>query len=315
MHQLLTIEDHQITTDRSGFGRLICGLSLCRFRFSRCLRSRFLFSLSLQGCLFALLSFLGFLHLKTLLDLLLLLCRVKDILNCAGRALGSAQAALDALLGIDNTEVIVDRDRAFRADSCALSASDAGCSTCFSGVRAFLLVVAADLDFSGLRDDLDQLLRARLCAGTAACAVVTSYNCYAVNDADRVKFTGLYAVAQTDTSVRALFAAAEQLLGSLTGIDIFIFIELCSVVRCAVAHYKRDLFLHTSGILSQKGGELGSYCGTADRTLGAGSFPFAFCHGVCIIVTSCISASAAVRSGELCAKIEEKLVFLNRKHL
>ena len=209
-------------TDQSGFGRLICGLGFCSFRFSRCLCSRLLLSLCLQGSLFALLSFLGFLHLKTLLDLFLLLCSVKNILDRAGRALGildragralgRAHTALDALLGIDDTEVILNGDRALRADSCALSASDTCSGTSLSGICALLLVVAADLNLRGLRDDLDQLLRACLCACAAACAIVASDNGYTVNDVDRVELTGLYAVAETDTAVRTLLASAEQLL-------------------------------------------------------------------------------------------------------
>ena len=174
--------------------------------------------------------------------------------------------------------------------------------------------MTADLDLRGLRDDLDQLLRACLSAGAAASAVVASHDRYAVDNADRVEFAGLHAVTQTDAAVRAGLAAAEELLGCLTGIDIFVLIEFCRVFCCAVAHYESDFLLHAARILSQKGSEFCCYGRSADRTLGAGSFSAALCHGVCIVITSCVSAAAAVSSGELCAQVEEKLVFLNREH-
>ena len=174
---------------RSGLGCLLSFYlrSLC---FSSSLCSCFLLCLCLQGSLFALLSFLGFLHLEALLDLFFLFGSVKDILDRACRALGSAQAALDALLGIDLTEIILNGDRTLRADSRALSASDTCNITSFSCICALLLVVTADLDLGRLRDDLDQFLRTSFSAGTAACAVVASYDRYAVDDADRVEFTG-----------------------------------------------------------------------------------------------------------------------------
>lgn len=284
--------------NRSSFSRLF------GFGFCRCLSSCFLLSLCLQSCLFALFSFLGFFHLKTLLDLLFLLSSVKNILNCAGRALGGTQTALDALLGIDLAEIVLNRDRALRADFRALSASDAGDFTAFSCICALLLIVAAYLDLRGLRDDLDQFLRACLSAGAAACAVITSYDRYSVDDADRVEFAGLHAVTKADAAVRAGLAAAEELLGRLTGIYILIFIELRSIVCCAVAHDKCHFFLHASGILSEQRSELLCYSGTADRALRAGSLS-ALCHCVRVVITSCETAAAAVGSGELCAQIKK----------
>ena len=153
------------------------------FCFRRCFCSCFLLSLCLQGSLFAFLSFLSFLHLKTLLDLLFLLSSVKNILNCAGRALGGTQTALDALLGIDLAEIVLNRDRALRADFRALSASDTCDITAFPCIGAFLFIVAAYLDLRGLRNDLDQLLRACLRAGTAARAVIAADNSDTVDDA------------------------------------------------------------------------------------------------------------------------------------
>ncbi len=260
------------------------------------------------------LSFLGFLHLEALLDLFFLFGSVKDILDRAGRALCSAQAALNALLGIDLTEIVLNCDRALRADSCTLSASDTCDIAAFSCICALLLVVAADLDLCRFGDDLDQLLRACLSASAAACAVVASHDRYAVDDPDRVEFTSLYAVAQTDAAVRAGLAAAEQLLSCLTGVYILIFVKSGGIVGCAVAHDKRHFFLHTSGILAEQGGELLCYSGTADRALRARSVS-ALCHCMRVIVTSCVSAAAAVCSGELCAKVKEELVLLYREYL
>ena len=137
-----------------------------------------------------------------------------DILNCTGRALCCAKTALDALGRINAAEIVLDRDRTLRADSCALSAADTCHVTCLSGVCALLLVVTANLYLGRLRDDLDQLLRASLRACAAACAVITSNDRYAVDDADRVKLARCYAVAKSDTSVRTLLASAKQLLRS-----------------------------------------------------------------------------------------------------
>jgi hypothetical protein len=174
--------------------------------------------------------------------------------------------------------------------------------------------VAADLDLGGLRDDLDQLLRAGFCTGAAARAVVASHDRYAVDNADRVKFTGCHAVAQTDAAVRAGLAAAEELLGRFTGTDIFIFIELGSVVSRAVAHDERNLFLHAAGVLTEQGSQLLGDRRAAYGTLGAGRIS-AFCHRVRIVITARKSAAAAVCSGELRTQIEKELILLDCENL
>ena len=174
--------------------------------------------------------------------------------------------------------------------------------------------MAAYLDLRGLRDDLDQLLRACLSAGAAACAVVATYNRNTVDNADRVEFAGLHAVTKADAAVRAGLASAEELLGCLTGVYILVFIELRSIVCCAVAHDKCHFFLHASGILSEQGSELLCYSGTTDRALRAGSLS-SLCHCVRVVITSCEAAAAAVGSGELCAQIKKELVLLDCKNL
>ena len=235
---------------------------------------------------------------------------MKNILNCAGRALSGTETALNALLGIDHTEIVDHCDRTFRAYLRTLAAADAGDRTSFSGICALLLVVAADLDLGRLGKDLDQFLRARLSTCAAACAIVTSYNGNAVDDANRIEFTCSNAVTQTDAAVRTLLAPAEQLLGCFTGVDVLILIKFGGVIRCAVAHNKCNLFLHAAGILSQKGCQLSCYRRTADGALSAGDVA-AFCKRMSIIVTSGKSAAAAVGSGELCTQVEEKLIFLD----
>ena len=144
--------------------------------------------------------------------------------------------------------------------------------------------------------------------------VIATNDSYAVNDTDRVKLTCCYTVAQADATVRALLAAAEKLLGSLTGSDIFILIKLGGIVCRAVAHNKRHFFLHVSGILAEQGSELFGNSRTTDRAFRAGGVT-TLSHCMRIVVTSCVSAAAAVGAGKLCAKIKEELILLYCKNL
>ena len=186
------------------------GLCLCRsclFGFGR-----------LKSSLLFLLSFLGFHCRQAGLDLLKLLGRMEDILDRAGRALDNAHTALLALVVVDGGKVVFDVDRVEFAGSLAHAAADAGDITAFTGIRALLGVVAADNDLGLIvGNDLDQAVGAGLDAGAAAGALVAVYDSDALDDMDGIKFAGSFAVAQSQTSVGAGLAAAEELLGSLTG--------------------------------------------------------------------------------------------------
>ena len=182
LFQIFSLDPEHVR--RSGFGSLRSS-----FRFSSCLCGCFLLCLCLQSCLFALLSFLGIFRLESLIALLFLLLTVKNILDRASMALRFAQTAVDGIRGIDCAESVLNCDRALRADSCALSASDTCDIACLPGICALLLVVAADLNLRGFGNDLDQLLRAGFCTGSAAGAVIATNDSYAVNDTDRVKLT------------------------------------------------------------------------------------------------------------------------------
>ena len=173
--------------------------------------------------------------------------------------------------------------------------------------------MTAYLDLGRLRQDLDQLLRACLCTGAAADAVVASDDRYAVDDPDRVELACFDAVAQSDTAVRALFASAEQLLGSLAGSHILIIIKLRGIVRGAVAHNESDLFLQISRVLSHQGSKLFGDGRAADRTLRAGCLGAVY-ERMRVVVTAGETAAAAVRAGKFSAQFNKERVFLHCKN-
>ena len=287
-----------------GFILGLCLCCSCLLGFC-CLKSGFLF----------LLSFLGFHGSKALLDLLKLVGSMNEILDRAGRALNNAHAALLALFVVNDSEVVFDVDRVEFTGSLAHAAADAGDGAILAGIRTLLGVVAADKDFCLIvGNDLDQAVGAGLDAGAAACALVAVYDSDALDDMDGIKFAGSFAVAQSQTSVGAGFGAAEELLGSLTGRDICIFIQFLGIVGSAVAHDIGNFLFHAVRTLAQ---DRGKFLGTgraADRTLGAGDAVGIFDKCMRIVIASCVTAAAAVGAGQLCTHEDESLVFLNMEN-
>ena len=279
----------------------LCFCRSCLFGFC-CLKSSFLF----------LLSFLGFHRRKAGLDLLKLLRRMEDILDRAGGALYNAHAALLALFVIDGGKVVFDVDRVEFTGSLAHAAADAGDGAVLAGIRALLGVVAADDDLGLIvRDDLDQVVGAGLDTSAAACALVAVYDSDALDDMDGIKFAGSFAVAKSQTSVGAGLAAAEELLGSLTGRDIRIFIEFLCIVGRAVAHDIGNFLLHAVRALAQDCGKLLGAGRAADCTLGAGNTVGIFDKCMRIVITARVSAAAAVGARELRTQSDVFLIFLD----
>ena len=236
---------------------------------------------------------------------------MEDILDRAGRALDNTHAALLALFVIDGSEVVFDVDGVEFAGPLAHAAADAGDITAFTGIRALLGVVAADNDLGLIvGNDLDQAVGAGLDAGAAAGALVTVYDSDALDDMDGIKFAGSLAVAQSQTSVGAGLGAAEELLGSLTGRDIRIFIEFLCIVGRAVAHDVGNFLLHTIRALAQDSRKLLGAGRAADCTLGAGDTVGIFDKCMRIVITARVSAAAAVGARELRAHQDEFLIFL-----
>ena len=287
----------------SGFYSSLCCCSLLGF----CgFKSGFLF----------LLGFLGFHSRQAGLDLVKLLRRMEEILDSAGRALDDAHTALLALFVVDGSEVVLDVDGVEFACSLAHATADAGDRAVLAGVGTLLSVVAADNDLGlVLGNDLDQAVGAGLDAGAAACALVAVDDSNTLDDVDRIEFAGSFAVAQSQTSVGAGLAAAEELLGSLTGRDIRIFIQFLCIIGRAVAHDVCNFFLHAVCALAQDSGKFFRTGRAADCTLGAGNAIGIFHECVRIVITACVTAAAAVCAGELRTHQDEFLIFLYVEYL
>ena len=160
---------------------------------------------------------LAFRGLRSDLDDGLLAGARNDRDDLARAGLG-AHAAVLALLGIELCKVVHDVDRVELTGLFAHLAADAAD---FAGLRdelAHILAGAVDGDAAGLRQDVDDLLRAGVRAGAASDALVAVYLRYAVFHMDGVEFAGLDAVAQTDAAELAGAGAAEEVLDGGAGL-------------------------------------------------------------------------------------------------
>ena len=135
-----------------------------------------------------------------------------------------------------------------------------------------------------------------------------------VTDMNGVKLTGSHAVAQSDTSVRALVYSAEELLCGRTRLHSGVLQKrLCSLVS-SVTHNDRNFLFGSLGSyaknLSQGGSHVRAACGTLIARQG-----MIRRQSVGIVVAARISASAAVGARKLLSQKSERLVYRYEKYL
>lgn len=122
-------------------------------------------------------------------------------LDSMSRALGFALAAADALFVIYDCEIVHDRDSPLfaAAHTEAAAKTAVGAFGAYNG--ALFVIGAGDYDAPHIREELYNVIRARLCAETAADAFSCIYVGNSVFKADSSLRTYREAIAQADTPV------------------------------------------------------------------------------------------------------------------
>ena len=174
------------------------------------------------------------------------------------RTAGYALAAVFTLAVIDACEVVFNRDSTERAGLFALFTADTAVLAGCTGVFADILRGAENVDAVCYIVDNDKLIRASLCAKSAAAALGAVDLRNAVYDRDSVvsTFTDTVAVAEAAVSAGAL--TVVEALCSLTGLNAVKFKFVCRTCiavavtadncdlrngfHCGNAHNFRNLF-------------------------------------------------------------------------
>lgn len=222
-------------------------------------------------------------------------------------AFGFTYAAAHTLVIIDDSEVVDYRDGSLRTISCTKTASYTACRAFLTHRRTLLMVGAYDYDASDVGEQLYKVIRAGLCAETAAEAFSGIYVRYTVFYADGVLRTDGFTITEADASEGAFAAAAVKHLCSGTRLDALIDMLLLLINAIAAAMYESDLFDNVLALYPEHVGDLLGYC------VGAGNAEVGLCTGVfsqrvSIAVASCKTACAAVCSGQTFTYLDLRLV-------
>ena len=210
-----------------------------------------------------------------------------------------AVAALYALEGIDNGEVIDDLDGVSRAFALALHAADAAEVAHLHNLCALIMVAAGRHDLLALGNELDDALGAGVGTCAAANTAGTVDLCNAIDDMYRVELAGSGAVAETDAGESAgLVALAAEQHGS-AAIDGAGVVEAhLGVSGNAGAGHESDHFLNIgAGDAHDLGYLCRSLCAAGNALIGR---CFASGDSGGIAVTAGVSAAAAVCAGQTC---------------
>ena len=170
----------------------------------------------------------------------------REILHTDGANLNALSAAC-ALGVIKLGEVVDHSDRAVRAGTSTLGASDTAVGTHLAGECALIVVGASDSDDNAVLLHLDGSVRTVLSAKSASGAEARDDLCNTVGDDDRVVGTSRRTVAETDagigTNVFALPMLCRLAAGLEAGTEI-LFILLGSLAGTVTANVSELLDGH-----------------------------------------------------------------------
>lgn len=233
-------------------------------------------------------------------------------MDSANGASIDASAAAGALGVIEKGKVLVHSDRAVRASTCALGASDTAVGAHFTGKSALVVVGTADSNDSAILLHLDGAVRTGLCAKTATRAEARDNFCYAVVNEDRVVGTNRCAVAKTDAGEGTNVFALPMLCSLTAGLEAVaevLFILLGSFA-CAVATNVSKELDGLAGLDAKDACNLlrgGVAAGNAEVGFG----DLALGESSSITVASAESAGTAVGTGKRITDGEELFILLN----
>lgn len=209
----------------------------------------------------------------------------------------STVAALHALGNIDHGEVVLNNDCVRGALALALHAADAAGVADLVDGSALIVARAGDLDMLVVGNELDDLLRADVDAGTAANTLFAVDLGNAVNNMHSAELAGIHAVAETYAGKAAVHIAlaAEKHCG-LAVLGSLVVKALNGVAFTAGAGYKRNHFHSVAGGNAHDLSDLCSSLGAGSNALVSGSFALGYSSGIAVAAGE--AAAAAVCAGK-----------------
>ena len=233
-------------------------------------------------------------------------------MDCSDRASIDTSAAAGALGVIKKGKILVHCDRAVRAGTCTLGASDTAVCAHLAGDRALVVVRASDSDDGAVLLHFDCLVRTVLRAKTAARAEARDDLCYAVVNDDRVVGTSRRAVTKTDAGIGTNVFAFPMLSGFTTGLEAVaevLFILLGSLAGAVASNVSKELD-SLAGFNAENACDLlGSNVAAGNAEVSFGDLTLG--EGASVAVASAVSAGTAVSAGKSITDREELFILFD----
>ena len=219
----------------------------------------------------------------------------------------STFAAAYALALIDMSKVVGNGDSLVLAGLNALHAADAACLASLHSLSALLLVVAHYKQLVVSGDNLDNIVGAGLSTKTTTYTTAAVYSGDAVFHANSIRDTNCRTVATAyttkATSLRAAEKGAAGMAGFHTVVDRFVTANGAVTVAMHHCYYVFGFFYFNTENFAQL------FCHSQSAGNAEVGCRFAFGNGFGIVVTTFISASATVGTGEGCTDFFDFFVF------
>lgn len=229
--------------------------------------------------------------------------------------LGTDTAVLTVL--VHHCKIIHDMDAIERTVTLAHTAGDTSGRAGILDCLALQMVLAGNIMLLLIRNEIDDVLRAGLHAGTTGHTLLLIDDSDTVYDVDCIECTGLHAGTVT-TAAECTFLLGtvwyDRKIGTVC--DTGIVVCLLRLRAVTLAAYERD---HLAGLVDRLRldthhlSDLLSDRSTADRTLGDGSFTV--CDGLRTAITARESAGTAVVTWQTVSDLRFTLIYFNLKLL
>ena len=221
-------------------------------------------------------------------------------------------SATGALVIIDGRKIIYDGDSAVGAGLLALTAGDTAILTALANCRALIVIRALYNDALGILDKVNDTVGALSCAHATADALSRIDASYAILDSDSIPRTNAYAIAVAKAGVGAELITRVVEVSNSTAIYAVIDESALGRRTVAVAGNVCNLLDNVLGLNAENRSDLRRALISAGNTEVGGS-NLAISESLCIRITSRISASTAVSTGEAVTDSEIALVLLDSK--
>lgn len=181
-------------------------------------------------------------------------------------ALSYANTAARAELRINMRQIIRNRNGTRRTSLFTLFAANTAIPADFSGLRPFVMTGAADIDFAGCRNNIDQMIGTFPRAHTTAYALTLIYYGNAIHNMNRIIFTSQYAVAKPQAGMRTTPPPLIKRVTGRTGLYAFIVHNVIRSVAVTATFHNCKLLFYICHFHSQNGTDRCTYLVTAGDT-------------------------------------------------